>query len=128
MTNNIDIINHNYILAEGSFLYSLDEEAIFKESLFWEYYNSVIKLTRDNLDKDYEWDTVRKVVWTHNRIIKCFLFHHSKDDIYEMDNFPKETENLFLERLEFMIDGFLGKYTFSEKGFGDELINPNSQN
>lgn len=127
MTNYIDIINQNYILAEGSYLHSLAEEAIFNESLFWEYYNSVITLTKNCQDKDYDWEAVRKVVWTHNQIIKCFLYHHSKNDMYEMDNFPNKTEHAFLERLDFMIDGFLGKYTFSEKAFGDEIINPDFQ-
>ncbi|WP_144555863.1 Imm41 family immunity protein [Bacillus sp. X1(2014)] len=124
MKNYTDIINQNYVLEEGIFLHSLAEEWIFNEGLFWEYSNSVITLTKNNLDKEYDLKAVRKVVWTHNKIIKCFLFHHSKNDHYEMDNFPNETEHLFLERLDFIIDGFLGKYTFSEKAFGDEIRNP----
>ncbi|KIL49045.1 Imm41 family immunity protein [Jeotgalibacillus campisalis] len=124
MINNNAVIYNNSILREGSFLCSLVEEATFDEHLFWRYYNSVITLTEENLNKDYDWELVKQVIWTHNRIIKCFLWHHDEKDVYEMENFPQEREMDFLERLDFMFDGFIGKRAYSEKGFGDDLVNP----
>ncbi|MCM3257301.1 immunity 41 family protein [Paenibacillus lautus] len=124
MTKVYQILEDNYELIEGTFMYSLIEEARFHEDHFWDYYNDAMELVKDRIKQELDKELTKKLIWTYKRIMECFLCHHDDRDIYEMTNYPGDKDLYYLERLSFMIDGYFNDYVMSEKQFGSEIKNP----
>lgn len=110
---------------EGAFIYYLHEEAVFNEQAFWDFYNSVISITKRNLRGEIIDDKTNiAVILTHKRIIEYFVWHLSENDAYRITNYPTDTIQLFMERLNYLIDGYLKGYIIEEDRFEEELKNP----
>ncbi|GMK37167.1 hypothetical protein PCCS19_02200 [Paenibacillus sp. CCS19] len=120
---NLELIN-NYQLKEGTFLYSLLEEGVFSEPYFWDYYNAVIDIVRETMDKPLDRELTRIIFWTYKRIMRSFLCHFELNDIYIIKNFPEDKYIDYYERLDFMIEGYFGSFVMSERQFGDSIKNP----
>ncbi|ANE45866.1 hypothetical protein SY83_05600 [Paenibacillus swuensis] len=125
MKEYFQILNNNYEIKEGSFIYSLSEEAVFNEQHFWDYYNAVIEVVKENLNKQLDKEVTNIIHWTYRRIMDCFLWHLDTNDAYLMDNFPSDNFIYFKERLDLMIEGYFGDFVMNEKQFGDSIKNPN---
>ena len=126
MNNDMQIIFSNYECREGSFVHSLSELNTFDEKYYWIFYNSVISLTKENLNAPLNRDLTRAIVMTYSKVMTLLWCHLSTDDQFEINNYPSEKIHLFTERLEFMVDGYLGGFIMSESSFGDEIINPST--
>jgi hypothetical protein len=124
MNDKYQILFNNYEIKEGSFIYSLSEEAFFNEEYFWDYYNTVIEIVKDKLNKPLDKELTKIVHWTYKRVTDCFLWHLDNNDQYSMRNFPINNFIYFKERLDFMIDGYFGDFVMSETQFGDSIKNP----
>lgn len=124
MKEQFQVLNNNFEVKEGSFIYSLSEKAVFSEQHFWDYYNAVIEIVKENLNKPLDKEVTRIIHWTYRRIMDCFLWHLDTNDVYSMDNFPSDMLIYFKERLDFMIEGYFGDFVINEKQFGDEIKNP----
>jgi len=124
MTKTYKVLDDNYDLKEGSFIYSLTEKAVFDEKLFWEYYNVAIDIVRDTLNHELDKELTKRMFEIYKRITECFLYHHDDNDLYEISNFPVDKAPYYLERLSFMIEGYFNDFVISEKQFGSEIINP----
>lgn len=106
---------------EGTFIYYLREEAVFNEQAFWAFYNSVISITKRKLRGEIIDDKTNiAVILTHKRIIESFVWHLTEKDVYRITNYPTDTIQLFMERLNYLIDGYLKGYIIEEDRFGEE--------
>lgn len=82
MDTDLQLVLDNDEVKEGTFLYYLREEATFHEEAFWDYYNSVISVTKSTLNKPLDRVITKAVVSTHSKIIESFLWHLTKDDVF----------------------------------------------
>jgi len=114
----------NYELDEGTFLYELVEEANFNEVFFWDYYNEVIHIAKEHLNKPLDKELTNIVFWTYKRILESFLYHYMPFDVYKISNLPEGKINCFLERLSCLIEGYFGDFVIEESRYGDEIKNP----
>ena len=48
-----------------------------------------------------------------SKIIESFLWHLTKDDVFEIGEYPNDNTPLLVERLRFMIDGYLRGYVMA---------------
>jgi hypothetical protein len=126
MDKHLKTLMDNYEAKEGTLLHFLHEKATFNESSFWDYYNSVISITKEMMGKPLNREITTAIVSTHSSILQSFLWHLTENDYYEITDYPYEHITLYVERLDFMIDGYLKGYIMSEKSFGEELKNPKS--
>ncbi|ACX64802.1 Imm41 family immunity protein [Paenibacillus sp. Y412MC10] len=118
------VLTSNYQLKEGSFLYSLLEEASFNEIAFWNYYNAVIEIIDQTKDKQLDRELTKIIHWTYKRVMRSFLCHFDPSDVFKISDFPDDRFIYFYERLDFMIDGYYEGFIMSEKQFGDNIKNP----
>lgn len=117
----------NFHGREGSFIYSLHERSEFSEPAFWDYYNSLIELTR--LTKDHgalDRDLAEMVCHTYDYILKSFMWNFHPTDLYTISHLPIEDLSLYIERLEYAYKGFIKGYLFKEEMF--ELKSPQDGN
>ncbi len=49
LNRDLQILFNNYDCKEGTFIHYLHEKATFNEQAFWDYYNSIISITRKKL-------------------------------------------------------------------------------
>ena len=119
------ILDNNYDSGEGSFFYYLHEESSFDKDSFWEYYNCIRDLAQQAITIGIDRDTSKKINFTYRYILESFLCHFAPNDIYRIKKFPRKKYNLYLERLNFAVDGYFSGYLVEENTFGNEIRNPN---
>ncbi|WP_449623144.1 hypothetical protein [Robertmurraya sp. Marseille-Q9965] len=126
MKKSIEILLKNEKAAEGTFLFYLHEKSEFNENAFWDYYNSVINITRKIINKEFEKEivTTKAIVFTHSEILKKFIYHLSPKDLYEMKDFPTEKLHLYNERLNDMLLGYFEGFIINEELYDEDFKNP----
>lgn len=107
-------------------MFYLHEKCYFHEDAFWDYYNSVISITRIKINSKLENESTitKAIVYTQKQILKQFIHHLSPNDLYEIEKFPSEKLHLFIERLGYMLEGYFNGFVINEDLFDDDLKNP----
>ena len=121
MKHALRILMNNFTIEETSFLYKLREEGYFDFPAFWDYYNSVRDIIRQTLDKPLDREISRAIVFTHSKILEHIIWDYSDQDIYHIQNLPYDKLHDVLERLGFLVDGYLQGFLIDEQTFGPDF-------
>ncbi|HWL23702.1 MAG TPA: Imm41 family immunity protein [Ureibacillus sp.] len=125
MNSAIEVLKSNYEGKEGSFIYSLHEECKFEKSAFWDYYNSIVDLTKDTLSQDsLDREISLMLSKTYAFIMRSLLWHFHPKDLYKVKGVPKNKLHLYIERLEIAYLGYFKGDVFKEELHDEDLINP----
>ena len=106
LEKSIEILDLNYKILEGSFIYYLHEKSIFDEKAFEDIYNSIRILANSTLGQERERDITMKIFICHGRILKEFMYHLDANDQSVLENFPDDY-NEYIEKLEREIHKFI---------------------
>ncbi|MFE6078841.1 hypothetical protein ACFVQB_30785 [Paenibacillus sp. NPDC057886] len=121
MEQSLQELLRNARAEENTFLYMLHEEARFDQTLFWKYVNSIMELTRFTADQPLDREMASAVSFTYSKIMEHLQWHHSDRDVYEIQQFPYEYENLIVDRLGRVVDGFFKGIVLEEELFDSRL-------
>ncbi len=84
-----DILKNKDDLIEGTFCYSLFEDAFFDERLLIDLIEkSELFVKVNNLDED----VLNLLSWVVNGVDQCFTSHNDKDDYYSIENYSVNLE------------------------------------
>ena len=107
----IEILENNCACAEGSFVYSLYEECVFREDGFWDFYDCVMTLAKDNSESAKNLETAGKIAFVYNWILKEIIWHFEPSDAARQEHFP-ENYTHYIDRLDGAMDAyFRGVFT-----------------
>jgi hypothetical protein len=126
MEQSLQELMRNARAEENTFLYMLHEEACFDQMLFWNYVNSIMELTRLTADQPLDREMASAVSFTYSKVMEHLQWHHSDRDVYEIQQFPYEYENLIVGRLGRVVDGFFKGIVLEEERFDEAFPNPAS--
>lgn len=119
----IQVINDNYMGQNGSFVYHLHEDKIFKTDKYWLLYNSIrqVCLNKDSIDKK---SLDKKIFDIHSYLLRATIWHLSPDDLSVIQG-PQEGLGLYVERLNTLISAsYFGESLLDEYSLNDEIKNP----
>ncbi|GIP21037.1 Imm41 family immunity protein [Paenibacillus sp. J22TS3] len=120
------ILINNFKCLEGSFIYGLHENAHFDVSAFWDYYNSLVFITKETKEnRDLDRKTTDMVCYTYSYIMRSLVWNFCPDDLYSISNLPADDLNLYVERLEIAFMGYIKGQVINDSSF--ELVNPTKQ-
>ncbi|WP_241019251.1 hypothetical protein [Serratia ureilytica] len=89
-----DILKNKDDLIEGTFCYSLFEDAFFDERLLIDLIEkSELFVKENNRDED----VLNLLSWVVNGVDQCFTFHNDKDDYYSIENYSVNLEKKWWE-------------------------------
>ncbi len=84
-----DILKNKDDLIEGTFCYSLFEDAFFDEQLLIDLIEkSELFVKKNNRDED----VLNLLSWVVNGVDQCFISHNDKDDYYSIENYSVSLE------------------------------------
>ncbi|SHK10968.1 Imm41 family immunity protein [Tepidibacter formicigenes] len=114
MNNHVQILFNNYKGKNDSFIYYLHEKNIFNENSFIEYCKAIIKITEENFKRYNHKNIDRKISkminYTYGYILKSFINHLNKNDLYKMSNYPVKNLYGYISILDTVINAyFAGK-------------------
>ena len=119
----MEVIESNYNALENSFIGELHENSLFNLTLYDELLNGIIKII-ENHDKLNDKDNVQitfQLFEIYSYTLKSFIWHHKKDDLFEIKNYEDMFDDNYIERLEFIIKCFLKKDYQSIMDYEDEI-------
>jgi hypothetical protein len=119
----LKIIQKNGEGKSSSFIHSLHAKSEFSESLFWELYDGIVFLAerdakKEILDRQLSREITRVFAYT----LTSFCCHNSPRDELVIKNLPEENLQLYIERLNSAVDGYLAGYVIPDEKF--ELQRP----
>lgn len=98
------VLEDNNNAVGNSFLDHLHEQCQFNEQAYWEYYESLIVLGKNK--KWIKTDPImEKIVHTYTYILRCFIYHFDKTDLYEIKEIPIYYTD-YLDRLNTAFEAF----------------------
>lgn len=107
----LDILDKNREGAEPSFIYSLYEECVFSETGFWDFYDCVMTLAKDNSDNVKNFEIAGKIAFVYQWILKEIIWHFDPNDAARHERFPEDYTQ-YIERLDGAMDAyFRGVFT-----------------
>lgn len=112
----LEVLNCNYKVINGSFLYSLYEENLFCKDAFWKFYDSIVVLSNRNFDKKSEQEVTMQISICYNFVLKVFIYHFDRNDLCTIENFPENYVE-YIERLDDAINAFFTGVSIDETFF-----------
>lgn len=82
-----EILDANFEIKEGSFLYYLQNKQTFRKEAFRELYESIKQLSDENVGIT---DTARKINFVYGQVLKCFMYHFDVADAYKIAKLPPQ--------------------------------------
>ena len=107
----METIESNYKAMENSFINVLHEQSLFDLNLFNELIKAIIKIieNHDKLsNKDYNQITFQ-LFEIYSYTLKSFMWHHKKNDLFEIKNYESVFDDVYINRLEYLIKCFFIK-------------------
>lgn len=98
MEKHLQVLMNNFHNVENTFIYKLNEEALFDYPSFWEYYNSIRGIIKETLDNPLNREIARAISNTYSKVLEFFIHEYSDNDMYQMKDFPFDKLNLLLLR------------------------------
>lgn len=91
MTEKIEVLRDNYKCEEGTIIYFLHEEASWDEEAMKKYLSSIYELSQEPKEEINFNEISMMIVKTYGYILSSLLYHHHKNDGYEISNYPEES-------------------------------------
>lgn len=99
------IINRNYRIIEGSFIYSLHERNMFSEDQFWNLYDSICTIVNMSM---YNELLTEQISGCYQMILQEMIWHFDPDDGSFINELPKNYRE-YIERFEMAVLAYYRK-------------------
>lgn len=115
--NQQKVLDDNYNVVDRSFLHYLNERCQFNIESFWEFYDCIVELGKNNCKQGFSLELLRKLNFVYKNILELFLYHMDSNDGYDIKEFPEEKYTFYLERLDEAVDAFFAGYEIKDETF-----------
>lgn len=108
------ILDNNYNCKKNSFIYELHEHCKFDNILFWQYYDCIICIAKNQKTKKESKEISLRITCSYQAILRLIIANLDNNDFYKIKNFPKNY-NDYLERLDYAIKEAYFKQVFIDE-------------
>lgn len=116
VSNALIVLRRNQRRCENTLLYDLWKRGVFSPQHFWDYYDSVVALAKDQQTSGHSVEAAGCITFIYQKFLEACIYHFDPQDESYIADFPPNYQD-YLERLDGALDAYFRGVWINENAY-----------